>query len=63
MPAKSKAHQKAAAIAKHQPGKLHKRNRGMLSMTKTDLGHFASTKTKGLPKHTRKGKSRAKRKR
>jgi len=43
--------QQAAAIAKHSPGKLYKRNRGMLTMGKKKLGHYASTPTAGLPAH------------
>ncbi len=50
MPAKSKAQRKAAAIAKHHPSKLFKRNKGLKKMTKTQLGHIARTKEKGLPK-------------
>ena len=41
MPAVSESQRKAAAIAKHSPGKLFKRNRGLLSMSKKKLGHFA----------------------
>lgn len=54
MPAKSKAQRKAAAIAKHHPSKLYKRNIGLKKMTKTQLGHFAKTKEKGLPEKKRK---------
>lgn len=32
----------AAAIAEHQPGKLYKRNRGMLAMSREELHDFAS---------------------
>lgn len=49
MPAVSKNQAIAARIAKHEPGKLYKRNRGLLKMDKKDLSHFASTKEKGLP--------------
>jgi hypothetical protein len=41
------------AIADHHPEKLYKRNRGLLSMSKSQLHDFASTPEKGLPK--RKG--------
>lgn len=51
MPAKSKAVQAVTAIALHNPEKLYKRNRGVLSMSKKQLEEFASTPTKGLPKH------------
>jgi hypothetical protein len=54
MPARSKAQQMAMAIALHNPGKLYKRNRGLLAMKRRDLREFAKTKRKGLPK--RKGK-------
>jgi len=50
MPAESRAQQIATAIALHNPGKLYKRNRGLLSMDKSDLKEFAETKRKGLPK-------------
>jgi hypothetical protein len=48
MPAKSKAQRRAMAIAQHNPSKLHKKNRAMLSMTKSQLHDFSSTKEKGL---------------
>ena len=38
----SEKQRKAAAIALHQPEKLHKKNRGMLSMSKEQLHDFAS---------------------
>jgi hypothetical protein len=50
MPAKSVAQRKAMAIAKHAPGKLFSRNRGMLKMPDEDLEDFAATKEKDLPK-------------
>lgn len=46
------------AIAKHAPGKLHKRNRAMLQMTGKQLHEFASTKEKALPKKKKKRKKR-----
>jgi hypothetical protein len=58
MPATSKAMQEAMAIAEHNPSKLYKRNRGMLSMSHSQLHDFAATKRKGLPK--RKGKKKRK---
>lgn len=59
MPAKSKAMRRAAAIAEHHPGKLYKRNRGMMSMSKSQMHDFAATKEKGLPKKAKKrGRSR-----
>jgi hypothetical protein len=50
MPAKSKAQRRAMAIAKHHPEKLHKKNRGLKKMTKSQLHDFASTKEKNLPR-------------
>ena len=43
MPSVSESQRITAAIAKHHPGKLYKRNRGMLSMSQEDLGEFASS--------------------
>lgn len=54
MPATSQAMQQAMAIAEHAPSKLYKRNKGMLSMSKSQLHDFAATKRKGLPKHKSK---------
>lgn len=54
MPAKSKAQRRAMAIAKHHPEQLYKRNKDMKKMSKEDLGEFASTKEKGLPKKKKK---------
>ncbi len=44
MPAKSRKQRITAAIAKHSPEKLYKRNIGMLSMSKKQLGEFARKK-------------------
>lgn len=49
MPAESMAQAMAARIAKHAPGKLYARNRGMLDMSKADLHKYAKTKSKGMP--------------
>lgn len=54
MPAKSRAQQQATAIAKHAPGKLYKRNRGLLKMSKEELHKFAATKRRSLPKRVAK---------
>lgn len=51
MPAKSKAQQALMAIAKEHPEKVSPQNAGVLSMSKDQLGDFASTPTKNLPKH------------
>ena len=56
MPAKSKAQQAAMAIALHTPSKLRGANKGLAKMSKSDLHDFASTSTKSLPKHVKKGK-------
>jgi hypothetical protein len=50
MPSESVAQQQVMAIAEHEPGKLYKRNRGLLKMSKGQLHDFAATKHKGLPK-------------
>jgi len=54
MPAKSKKQRRAIAIAEHAPGKLYKRNRGLLKMSKKEMHKYASTKEKGLPKRKKK---------
>ena len=46
MPAKSKKQRQAAAIAKHYPKKLYKRNKGLLKMTKKQLSHYARKRKK-----------------
>lgn len=52
MPASSKAQQAIFAIGLHSPEKLHKKNRGILSMSRGDMSDYAETKTKDLPKHS-----------
>lgn len=54
MPAKSKKQRIAMAIAEHEPSKLYGRNKGMKSMSKSQLHDFAATKEKGLPEKKRK---------
>jgi len=54
MPAVSKSQRRLMAIAKHHPGKLYKRNRGVLKMSKEQLGHYAETPEKKLPKKKNK---------
>ena len=44
MPAVSDKQRKMMAIAEHEPGKLYKENKGVLSMSKSQLHDFASTK-------------------
>ena len=48
MPAKSSNQRIAAAIAEHAPGKLYKRNRGMLKMSKSQLSEYASKPKKKI---------------
>ena len=55
MPAVSIAQRKAMAIAEHEPGKLKKRNRGLLGMSHDQLHDFASTPEKGLPEKKKGG--------
>ena len=50
MPAKSKKQRQMMAIAEHHPEKLHKKNKGVLKMSKNALHDFAKTKEKGLVK-------------
>jgi hypothetical protein len=53
VPSKSQVQQIAMAIAKHNPGKLYKRNRGLAKMKSADLSEFASTPRKGLPRRVK----------
>lgn len=46
MPAVSEKQREAMAIAEHEPGKLYRKNRGMLKMSHRQLHDFASTKGK-----------------
>jgi len=50
MPAVSVKQRRVMAIAEHTPSKLHKKNMGLLKMTKDQLSDFATTTEKGLPK-------------
>lgn len=54
MPAKSEAQRELMAIAKYHPGKVYKRNRAVLKMSKKQLGDFARTK-EPLPKKLKHG--------
>jgi hypothetical protein len=56
MPAESVAQRKAMAIAEHDPGKLYKKNRGLLKMSHQQLHEFADTKEMGLPARKEKEK-------
>lgn len=50
MPAVSEKQREAIAIAEHHPDKLYAKNRGLLSMKKSDMHDFAATK--GLKRDT-----------
>ena len=54
MPAKSKVQRMAMAIAEHSPGKLYKRNIGLLDMSRKQLHEFASVSEKRLPKRKKR---------
>lgn len=58
MPAKSKAQQEAMAIAEHDPSKLNPKNKGLLSMSHSQLHDFAATPRKGLPQYAGKKKGK-----
>ena len=49
MPAKSKKQAIAMRIAEHNPEKLHKKNKRLAKMSKSQLHDFAKTKEKNLP--------------
>ena len=52
MPAKSEAQRRLMAMALHAPGKLWKKNRGVLKMKASQLRDFAETK--GLKRKRKK---------
>lgn len=54
MPSVSQKQQEVMAIAEHEPGKLYKKNRGLLKMSHKQLHDFAATSHRGLPE--KKGK-------
>jgi hypothetical protein len=58
VPAKSRAQRVAIAIAENHPEKLYARNKGLLSMKKSDMHDFAATPEKSLPDHAPKRKTR-----
>ena len=62
MPAKSIAQRRLMAIAEHDPGKLYKRNRGMLGMSHEQLHDFAATPETNLPEKKEGALRRLKRK-
>lgn len=51
MPSVSKAQRIVMAIAEHDPSRLYKKNRGVLSLSHSQLRDFAATPAKGLPEH------------
>lgn len=56
MPAVSKNQRIAMAIAEHHPEELNEKNKGLLSMSKSQLHDFAATPEKGLPQKVSKYK-------
>jgi hypothetical protein len=54
VPAKSKAQQQAAALAKHHPEKAKGAAKEMTKMSKKQLHDFAATPSKNLPEHVSK---------
>jgi hypothetical protein len=56
MPSLSKAQQALLALGEHHPEKVRPENRDVLKMSHSQLHDFASTPTKGLPEHVRKGR-------
>ena len=57
MPAKTEKQRKMMAIAEHNPGKLFKRNRSVLKMSRKELHKFASKTDKGFYAHMNLSKS------
>jgi len=49
MTAKSKKQRRMMAIAEYHPEMLYKKNRGVLSMSQSQLHDFAATREKKLP--------------
>jgi len=60
MPAVSEKQRQLFAIAEHHPEKLHKENKGVLSMSQKQLHEFASTKGLGKKKAAHATLSKAK---
>jgi hypothetical protein len=48
------AQRKLMGLAEHHPEEVSAKNKGVLSMSKSDLHDFASTPEKGLPKRKKK---------
>ena len=44
MPAKSEKQRRLMAMAEHNPGKIYKKNKGVLKMSKSDLHDFTYKK-------------------
>jgi hypothetical protein len=51
MPSVSIAQRRLMGLAVHSPGLVSKGNAGVLKMSKGQLGEFAGTKEKGLPRY------------
>jgi hypothetical protein len=62
MPAVSKSQRRLFAIAEHHPEALYDRNKGLASMSKSDLHDYATTPEKGLPYRQHKKSETKKRK-
>lgn len=56
MPSKSVAQEKMMQIAEHAPEKLYARNKGVLSMTHSQIHDFASGSEKDKPQYAPKRK-------
>lgn len=50
MPATSQSQQRLMALAEHDPAKVSAKNRGVLSMSRSQLHDFAATPRTALPK-------------
>ena len=55
MPAVSVAQRRLIALAEHHPGEVSAKNRGVLSMKRSDQHDFAATPETGLPEKLGKG--------
>ena len=53
MPAKSRAQQRLAQIAEHDPEAVRGRNRSILDMSQKELHTMASGSMRGKPEHVR----------
>lgn len=56
MPAVSESQRRLMAMAEHNPSAIHKKNRGVLKMSHSQLHDFAATKGLKVLASPRKGK-------